>query len=171
MKRLICLSIFVLSNSILAARGHKAHSHGEAKLNVAYDATTKTLALEFEGASEGVLGHEHALKTEAEKKDFEMVKTVWRKGVISGLEGHDCLLQEDAFELEMEGKHSEIEAKLSYKCAKDLSGQELELMLPKFFNEQNLSKKHHLNHLDVTILPSKANPYSLKSKSSVKLKL
>jgi hypothetical protein len=171
MKFLVFFMSLNFFSGAFASKVHKAHAHGEAKLNIAYDSKLKALQIEFEGASEGVLGHEHGLKTEAEKKDFEDLKALWKKGVLSSLESFECALSEDKMELELEGKHSEIMASLKYICAKDLEGQELELMLPKSFNELKLSKKHKLNHLDVTVLPAKSGSYSVKSKSTVKVKL
>lgn len=71
-KNLSFVAIFVLfanaQSGLAGGKGHKAHSHGEAKLSIVIEsAQATTAAIEFESPAEGIYGFEHEAKSQKDK--------------------------------------------------------------------------------------------------------
>ena len=119
--KLSILLVLLFSVSSYAGKGHrhhKAHSHGEGKLNLATD--DNELSIEIVIPGHDIVGFEHKAKTDAQKKKVsDAVKAL--KDIGANIElpkSAGCTPDEVDVEVEAHGDHSEFEIEYEYKCKK-----------------------------------------------------
>lgn len=142
-------------------RGHKAHEHGAAKLNIAVDG--KKARVEFESPAESIYGFEHEARTDAQKKtrddaieklknDFSGMVVLqgrsdckWtpakvesfvpeEKGDAHGhAHGHGQGGNAKASKAKAEATHGEVHASFDVECATPLAGTKVTFAFAKSF--------------------------------------
>ncbi|MFN9891945.1 MAG: DUF2796 domain-containing protein, partial [Acidobacteriota bacterium] len=117
-------------------RGHKAHEHGHAKLNIAFETTTGAPvgAIELESPADSILGFEHAAKTPADKarqeKALATLKARFGEMVILPA---GCKMTPAKVEVHVEGQHAEVHAEFNAKCAGPIAGKTISFGFAKVF--------------------------------------
>lgn len=128
-------------------REHEAHVHGTAELALAFEATKGRI--EFKAAAEGVLGFEHAAKSDADRKVLAASLAKFEKDIASLVEfAHDkkCQISKEKIEQVFEAEHSNHSnfiATYSVVCAAPILGSALKL---------DFHSLPGLHDIDVTIL-------------------
>lgn len=117
-------------------RAHKAHEHGHAKLNIAFETTTGTPvgAVELESPADSILGFEHAAKTPADKakqeKALATLKARFGEMVILPA---GCKMTPAKVEVHVEGQHAEVHAEFNARCAGPIAGKTISFGFAKVF--------------------------------------
>lgn len=140
---LTCIIATPSIQATAAGRGHKAHEHGTATVNIVGEANTVTIQLE--SPSEAIYGFEHEAKKPADikKRDeaVEKLKTNADKMFVLDV-SLGCKMTEatiNPFVTEAEaakedkknkhnhkkGTHSEVHAKFKFECSKPVAGSEV----------------------------------------------
>jgi hypothetical protein len=131
------------SGPTLAKKGHKAHEHGAAKLDVAVDGTNVSLALEMPG--DDAFGFERAPKNDAEKAAIKEALTNLRKpdtlfrfppdaGCTSKIASVKAAQEATLNGGKMPaGEHADVDADYTFACKKAPVGGSLTLGLLKVF--------------------------------------
>jgi hypothetical protein len=126
-------------------RSRKAHEHGSAKVNIAFEtaAGSPKGVIEFEAPADSVVGFEYEAKSAADKS-----KVMAALGVLKARFGEmvilpaasACKLTNKSAKLEFENhdakskeQHSEVRAEFDVACAKPLSGGEIRFGFTKVF--------------------------------------
>lgn len=139
-------------------RHHEAHVHGGATLNIAFDQLKGKV--EFKAASAGVVGFEHAAKSEKDKKTVadmisnidanisKMIKFDSSLGCVFVKEKIEVVPEVDEDHNEKDhgkkhGEHSDFLASFNVTCAKSVLGSKVT------FDFTTLKK---IKDLDVTVL-------------------
>lgn len=128
--------VFLAGANLVVAQGksQKAHVHGKAAVNVAFDGLKGEL--EFESPADGILGFEHEARTAAEKQaQQQALNTLKNKAAEIFLlpSGAGCQLKPKEVEVHREGaNHAEVHAEYTITCAKAPKG-EFRIAITKFF--------------------------------------
>jgi hypothetical protein len=154
---IISTSSLVLAENKVEQRHQSAHVHGSANLNIAFDLTKGKI--EFEAASEGILGFEHKVKSETDKKKLSDSISQFESNISSMIKFEDalnCTFAKEKIELETEpqskkedtdhkhhSEHSNFIAVFNVNCKKELKNSKLTLDFSLF---------KRLKDIDVTIL-------------------
>ncbi|MBM3784044.1 MAG: DUF2796 domain-containing protein [Acidobacteria bacterium] len=127
-------------------RSRKAHEHGAAKINIAFESTKGAPkgVIEFEAPAESVVGFEHEAKSAADKANQaaalntlkarfgEMVVIpgckITPKSAKVEVEHHDAKTKGAKHE-----EHSEVHAEFDVQCAKPLAGTVISFGIAKVF--------------------------------------
>lgn len=147
------LALVLLAAGLLAAgqpRSRKAHVHGSAKVDLAFETTTGAPrgVAEFEAPADSVVGFEHAARTAADK-----AKAAAALGVLKARFGEmvvfppaaGCKVSNKSAELAAEGdQHMEVRAAFDVQCARPLAGGEVRFGFTKVFPR--------IQAVDVTLL-------------------
>ncbi len=140
-------------------REQEAHVHGGATLNIAFDQLKGKI--EFKGAADGVVGFEHAAKSDQDKKTvadaiFKFEKNISTMVVFDPSLG--CVVSQERIAVQSEdhadhseekilkshkGEHSDFIANFNVECSKSVLGSKITF---------NFTSFQHINDLDVTIL-------------------
>jgi len=112
-----------------AHKGHKAHSHGQAKLSLVVEsAEAKTAALEFESPAESIYGFEHEAKSQKDK-DAMAAGVKKLEESIGAMVKFDsklkCTIAKvniDPAHREAGEKHAEVHATFTATCEAPLAG-------------------------------------------------
>jgi hypothetical protein len=145
----ILLAVSVLVSG--QTRSRKAHEHGSAKVNIAFESAKGAPkgVIEFEAPAESVVGFEYEAKTAADKAKVtaalntlktrfaEMVvlpaasacKITSKSAKVEGEHAHDAKKKGAA----KQEQHSEVHAEFDVACAKPLSGGEIRFGFTKVF--------------------------------------
>lgn len=99
-------------------RHHEAHVHGAAQLQIALEGLTGKVI--FEGAADGLLGFEHAPKTEAEKNKLSDLKLNFEKNISTFIIfdaqfGCEMKIEKNELEIEKNG-HAHYKAEYNLAC-------------------------------------------------------
>lgn len=166
-KMSFALSLLLLSNIALAEKAHKhgksqdAHVHGALKMEMAVEG--KSIELDIDGPAESFIGFEYAPKTDKEKKVFLDAKDLWTKELLPKLLVIDpklgCKITEATFKQEIDGSHSDIEAKAKIACDNDLKGQNLRVSLKRYYP--------HIKKLVVDLVGTETKSIEIKTDSEV----
>jgi hypothetical protein len=130
------LALFVASLLGAQQRGHKAHEHGHAKLNIAFETTTGAPvgAIELESPADSILGFEHVAKTPADKarqeKALALLKARFGEMVVLPA---GCKMTPAKVEVHVEGQHAEVHAEFTAKCAGPIAGKTISFGFAKVF--------------------------------------
>jgi hypothetical protein len=150
----LVFSILVLNTSYLFAgpiqskhHEHGAHSHGSAKLDIAFD--DKVGKIEFKGSAFGIVGFEHSAKSITDKKILE--NSIFKfESEISKLVSFDsslkCLFNKVRIEIipDSDGdNHSDFAASFQVNCVNSPMGSQLKIDFSIFKN---------IKDLDITVL-------------------
>lgn len=137
--------LVILSAPIGLAKGkhhhHKAHSHGNAKLDVAVDG--KMVQIEFEAPGDVIFGFEHKPKTDAQKKTIEVEMKRLNEGYADLFKFPSdamCILSEKKIEADQADAqaeadknekevHADVEVTYKFTCHSELKGKQLKLGL------------------------------------------
>jgi len=117
-------------------RAHKAHEHGHAKLNIAFETTTGAPvgAIELESPADSILGFEHVAKTPADKakqeKALAILKARFGEMVILPA---GCKMTPAKVEVHVEGQHAEVHAEFNATCAGPIAGKTISFGFAKVF--------------------------------------
>lgn len=164
MKKFIIVSILITQTVAYAEkkkehRHHEAHVHGAATLNIAFDQVQGKI--EFKAASEGILGFEHKVKSEKDKKTLNETLVKFESEISKMIKFDDslgCIITKNNIEMsadnetpkaktkankEHQGEHSDFVANYSVVCKKAPKGTALTFDFTQFKG---------LNDLDVTLL-------------------
>jgi hypothetical protein len=152
-------SVLLLAPAALAGgKGHAAHQHGVAVVNIVGEGSTLTVQLE--APSDSIYGFEHEAKKAADikKRDsaIEKLKTsaekmfVLEPGLGCKMSGSDIkpfvteakendkkLSKKDEHK---EGTHSEVHATFKFECTKPVAGSKLEFAAKKYFKSLSTLK-------------------------------
>lgn len=145
----ILLAVSVLVSG--QTRSRKAHEHGSAKVNIAFESAKGAPkgVIEFEAPAEGVVGFEHEAKTAADKAKvtaaLNTLKTRFAEMVVLPA-ASACKITNKSAKVEAEHahdtkkkaaakqeQHSEVHAEFDVVCAKPLSGGEIRFGFTKVF--------------------------------------
>lgn len=156
----ICMAlVFALSSCAAIAlaekgkhRHHKAHVHGNGKLQIAFDGNKGQL--QFDAAGMGVLGFEHQAKSEKDQKKLADTIALFESDISKWVKFEpalDCKFAKIEIGQKVEEsqkekghlEHSDFFAKFSIECAKPLAGTKVSFDFGVF-------KK--LKDLDITVL-------------------
>ncbi|MEN9809296.1 MAG: hypothetical protein RLZZ488_863 [Pseudomonadota bacterium] len=137
------------TGALAGGKGHKAHEHGTASVNIVGEANTVTIQLE--SPSEAIYGFEHEAKKPADikKRDEAVEKLKASADKMFVLDSSlACKLTEatvNPFVTEAEetketkknkhkkGTHSEVHAKFKFECAKPVAGSEVKFATKAHF--------------------------------------
>ncbi|MBN8731297.1 MAG: DUF2796 domain-containing protein [Acidobacteria bacterium] len=133
---LIGLAPLAAAQGKRAHRGHAAHEHGAAAINIVIEGTTGIV--EFEAPAEGVFGFEHAARTAAQKKQVEAaLATVRTKGgeMVQFDAGRGCRWEAKSVEVVREAgeEHAEVKAEYTVACAQAPGGSRLRFGVSRMF--------------------------------------
>lgn len=149
-------------SNVWASKIHKAHVHGVAELSMAYEG--KLISFNFEGSADGILGFEHAPKTDKQKKAVEELQGLWASKIQDFLlltPFEDCKMKDGKLALEVDGKHAEVKAVGTMECEKPIKGRKAQLRFrSKFPHVETLNFK--LLREDGTIINKKIKKKSEK---------
>ena len=142
-----------ISSPVLAKKqqhhlGHKAHVHGSATLNVAFDGLIGKI--EFKSPTEAILGFEHEAKTASEleiKKNIskyvqyeaQLGCTILKERIITEHDSKNF----SSSKTHAKAEHSDFIAIFNVNCKKTIKGTKIK------FNFKELNK---LNEIDTTVL-------------------
>jgi len=130
-------------------RSRKAHEHGSAKLNIAFESAKGSPkgVMEFEAPADSVVGFEYEAKTPADKAKqaaaLNTLKTRFAEMVIFPAAA-GCKVTNKSAKVEAEHhaskqkgakqeQHAEVHAEFDVQCARALSGTELRFGFTKVF--------------------------------------
>jgi hypothetical protein len=109
----------LLALSAVPASAHKAHVHGEGRLDAVFDKDTITLALEL--PLDAVTGFERAPKNDKEKaalahaeKIFNDAALLWQPTPAAGCVAHSVQVDMPKFD---GGEHADLAARYVFRCA------------------------------------------------------
>jgi hypothetical protein len=140
MKGLAIAILLVMNNHVFAGEhALGAHEHGSIKIGMAVE--KNIVEIDIDGPSESFLGFEYKAKTAKEKKILSDFENRWEKNLdslISFDKKLNCKIVDVNFKQEIEGTHSDIEAKAKLQCAANVSGTEVQISLKKVF--KNIKK-------------------------------
>ena len=129
--------LYLAAGSLLGQqRTHKAHEHGHAKLNIAFETTTGTPAgsVELEAPADSIIGFEYAAKTPADKakqeKALATLKARFSEMVVLPT---GCKMTPAKVAVHLDGSHSEVHAEFNVKCAGPIAGKSISFGFSKVF--------------------------------------
>jgi len=135
MLRFVLLSLAALSLHG-QHRTHKAHEHGHAKLNIAFESTTGSPvgSVELESPADSIIGFEYAAKTPADKAKQEKALATLkaRFGEMVVLPA-GCKMTPAKVEVHLDGQHAEVHAEFNVKCAGPIAGKSISFGFSKVF--------------------------------------
>ena len=117
-------------------RTHKAHEHGHAKLNIAFETTTGTPvgSVELEAPADSIIGFEYAAKSPADKakqeKALATLKARFSEMVVLPT---GCKMTPAKVAVHLDGSHSEVHAEFNVKCAGPIAGKSISFGFSKVF--------------------------------------
>jgi len=135
MLRFVLLSLAALS-LYCQPRTHKAHEHGHAKLNIAFETTTGSPvgSVELESPADSIIGFEYAAKTPADKtkqeKALATLKARFGEMVVLPT---GCKMTPSKVEVHLDGQHAEVHAEFNVKCAGPIAGKSISFGFSKVF--------------------------------------
>ena len=150
--------LLIAPAAVAGGKGHAAHQHGVAAVNIVGEGSTLTVQLE--APSESIYGFEHEAKKAADikKRDsaIEKLKTsaekmfVLEPGLGCKMSGSDIkpfvteakendkkLSKKDEHK---EGTHSEVHATFKFECTKPVAGSKLAFAAKKYFKSLSTLK-------------------------------
>ena len=150
--------LLIAPAAVAGGKGHAAHQHGVAAVNIVGEGSTLTVQLE--APSESIYGFEHEAKkaTDIKKRDsaIEKLKTsaekmfVLEPGLGCKMSGSDIkpfvteakendkkLSKKDEHK---EGTHSEVHATFKFECTKPVAGSKLAFAAKKYFKSLSTLK-------------------------------
>ena len=150
--------LLIAPAAVAGGKGHAAHQHGVAAVNIVGEGSTLTVQLE--APSESIYGFEHEAKKAADikKRDsaIEKLKTsaekmfVLEPGLGCKMSGSDIKpFVTEAKENEKkqskkdehkEGTHSEVHATFKFECTKPVAGSKLAFAAKKYFKSLSTLK-------------------------------
>ena len=124
------------ATALAAGKGHAAHSHGEAKLNLV--AEGKKLTVQFESPSESIYGFEHEAKTAADIKTRDAAGEKFRANIDKMIlldPKLECVFKIVKLDLHVKPKsaHSETQAEVVADCKLPLAGTKVSFGFTKIF--------------------------------------
>ena len=129
------LALAVLAVSVVLPaqpRSRKAHEHGSAKVNIAFEAARGVL--EFEAPAQSVVGFEYAAKSAADRlKVATALQTLRARMGEMVIFPAGCTVTAKRATVEGGGEHSEVAAAFDVQCAKPLGGSEIRFGFAKVF--------------------------------------
>lgn len=158
MKAFTLITIFFLSWNLWAAehREHGSHEHGSAVLSIAFedsqDKGSVTGRVEFKAAAQGILGFEHAAKSDKDKKILTEAVTDFATKISSRIQMDpklNCQFTQDRVGMLVEkghsgsGQHRDFAANFHVRCAKSPLGTVLVL---------DFTDLKKIKDIDVTVL-------------------
>ena len=126
-------------------RSRKAHEHGSAKVNIAFETATGMPkgVIEFEAPAESVVGFEYAAKTAADKAKvtaaLNTLKARFGEMVIlpaaaaCKVTNKSAKVEAEQHDSKSKEQHSEVHAEFDVACTKPLSGTEIRFGFTKVF--------------------------------------
>ena len=117
-------------------RTHKAHEHGHAKLNIAFETTTGTPvgSVELEAPADSIIGFEYAAKSPADKakqeKALATLKARFSEMVVLPT---GCKMTPANVEVHLDGQHAEVHAEFNVNCAGPIAGKSISFGFSKVF--------------------------------------
>ena len=133
--------VLVLAGAVLCGqtRSRKAHEHGSAKVNIAFETATGAPkgVIEFEAPAESVVGFEYEAKSVADKTKVAtalrmLTARFGEMVVLPGAAG--CKMTNTSAKVEtLKEQHSEVHAEFAVACAKPLAGLEIRFGFMKVF--------------------------------------
>lgn len=126
-------------------RSRKAHEHGSAKVNIAFETATGAPkgVIEFESPADSIVGFEYEAKSAADKAKvtaaLRVLKARFGEMVIlppaSGckLTNKSAKVEAEHHDAKSKEQHSEVHAEFDVTCAKPLSGGEIRFGFTKVF--------------------------------------
>jgi hypothetical protein len=154
----IGLLALIFSMNTYAEKALHAHEHGSIKLGFAVE--KKTAELDLDGPTESFISFEYLPKTAKEKKIFSDAENLWNKKLLTLISldpSLGCQISTSSFKQVIdeaetkeaqakikdakkkeEGVHSDIEAKATISCQKELVGTNATINLKKYF--KNIKK-------------------------------
>jgi hypothetical protein len=144
MKFIILLLLLSLNSFSAEHRQHQAHQHGSATLAIAFENLTGKI--EFRAAAEGIVGFEHAAKSEKDKKNLAEVITKFETEIAKLIQfdsGLACQFKKEQVEMITTGTHADFLANFSVTCNKSPVDSKLTFDFTAF---------PKIKDLDVTVL-------------------
>ncbi len=158
------LFLFATLNAFAAPHQHKAHSHGAAKMAIAFESTKGQLT--FEAAGESIYGFEHIAKSAAQKKKQAEALTKLETSLAQMVvfdKTLNCVFTKEKLEVSQDGNHSEVQATFAIQCEKEPAGSTLK------FNIQAVFPK--LKDVDVQVLLGDVQKAVEATKNGVQVEL
>lgn len=165
MKQSLLLLVVLFTAHLLMAKTKHAHSHGEVKLQIAFEEQKGLIS--WQVASDAIIGFEHRGKNEAQKKliqdKIQALKSdshnLYQLPTQCALDTHQV---EQVFESKVAAAHSEIQVNSTVTCQKAVQGSELG------FNIQSQYPK--IKNWEIQIdTPSGSQQFKSKKDPKVKL--
>jgi hypothetical protein len=148
MKSFIITLGLIVSLGAFAGKGHKhhhhAHEHGAAELSLAFEGLSGKVS--FKAAAEGVLGFEHAPKSEKHKAKYAESVALFENSVAKMVQMDSslgCVFKKEKIEQVIDGSHSDFVAEWSVTCQKSVEGSKINF---------DFTSVKGLKEIDVTVL-------------------
>ncbi len=134
-KIFLCIIFLVsLASQAKPHRHAKAHVHGHAKIDLAFEETKGHF--EFEAPADGLLGFEHAPKTEKEKKIFEDLKNQLLNNIKTYVvldPKLQCVFATPEIKLDIEEKgHADFKADFDIQCVQSPKNTQIKFDFSSF---------------------------------------
>ena len=136
MKLLSAVLLLFSIKAVAEHREHKAHKHGAAKFEMAFQGLNGQI--EIEAPSEGIYGFEYVPKTEEDKKKQHDALSLIETNIVDMIKFDTdikCEISKIKIEVDQHegGKHSDIDATFKVVCEKSPVGTTVELNIQKTF--------------------------------------
>ncbi len=141
---ILLISITTFAKEKNEHRQHQAHVHGAATLNIAFDQVSGKI--EFKSAADSVLGFEHAVKSDKDKKILSEAILKFETGISQMIQFDSvlgCVITKEKIEMIQDGSHADFRAHFNVTCLKAITGTNI------IFDFTGLNK---IKDLDVTVL-------------------
>lgn len=130
------LPALLITSAFAQNRSHKAHEHGHAKLNIAFETTVGAPvgSVELEAPADSIVGFEYVAKTPADKaKQEKALATLKARFAEMVVLPTGCKMTPAKVEVHQDGQHSEVHAEFNVKCASSIAGKSISFGFAKVF--------------------------------------
>ncbi len=159
MSKIIFLVLLVNLSSAVAATSLKSHEHGLVSLEMAVEADQIEVSLD--GPMESFLGFEHAIKSKADQKAWDLAKNNWTNNFFEIFKFDPkikCEQISSDFKSEDEkAGHADLIASKKIKCNANLKGQKVSIRIKKFFKHMDKIKLELISDKPQSILIKENN--------------
>lgn len=160
MKSLIILTVLIAITQ--PAFAHKAHVHGNGKVEVTMEVDKLDIDIDIPGDS--IVGFETQPSTDKQKKAVDEALALLKDlAKVVTVDGGNCTVKENKAEVDYENGHSEFEVDLEFTCAKPLEVKSLTFVVMDTFKNLKQLEVVYVSKAkqDQKILKGKERTFSL----------
>lgn len=138
----VAATVGVSSVSLAGTQNHKAHVHGNGKVDIAVESPIK-LVIELDFPGDSILGFEHPARTpqekQAQEQAFQKLRTQ-TDSVVQFDASLGCRYTVNKVEIEkgeQQSEHADVNASYDVICAKSVAGTQIKVPMARLFPKIN----------------------------------